>query len=170
MENTRNELMLDVSHIINLTHVMISPYSQSSSEPEKATIVGKDPSELISSPSTQFNILKSFELRMDEMIFNNTDITNIEKSRFDVEEYTILVLRTDFTINNMEVTTEYDDVTADPVFFYLVYSQSGQVIYKDLHVRVSGTISFTYDPLNIYIINVDIDYYRNTGGFDMDVY
>ena len=170
MENTRNDLSLSQSHIINLTHVTIMPYSLSSSEPDKAVIVGKDPYELVGSPSTQFNILKSFELKMDEMVYNNSDITEIEKSRFSVEEYTILVLRSDFTIENMEITTEYADITADPVFFFLVYIQSGQITYKDLHVRVSGTISYTYDPMNLYIKNVDVDYYRNTGGFDMEVY
>ena len=104
------------------------------------------------------------------MVFNNSDITEIEKSRFDVEEYTILVLRSNFTINNMEITTEYADITADPVFFFLVYIQSGHITYNNLDISISGTIMSAYDPLNLNILNVNVDYYRNTGGFDMDTY
>ena len=170
MENTRNVLQLDQSNIINITHVLISSYSLSSSEPGKAKIVGIDPYELAGSPSTQFNILKSFELRMDEMVFNNSDITETEKSRFDVEEYMILVLRSNFTIENMDITTEYADIIHNPVLFYLVYIQSGHITLNHLDISVSGTITYTYDPLNLYTFNLNVDFYRNSGGFDMLTY
>ena len=79
-------------------------------------------------------------------------------------------LRSNFTIENMEVTTEYADITADPIFFFLVYIHSGHITYNNLDISISGTIMSAYDPLNLNILNVNVDYYRNTGGFDMDTY
>ena len=40
---------------------------------------------------------------------------------------------------------------------------------KDIDFRVSGLIFTTYDPLNLYMENIDLDYSRNIGGFNVGV-
>ena len=151
-----------------MTHVAILPYSLTSSEPGKANIVGIDPYELVTSPSTQFNILKSYELRIDEMTINNSNIPDAEKERFNIRRSIIMIYRTNFIVENMIITTEYADIYDNPVFFLPIHIQSKHVTYKDIHFGVSGTIHYVYDPINLNILNVEIDFYRNSGGFGMD--
>ena len=103
MEYTRNELPLNIGHVVNMTNVDILPYTLRSSDPDKATIVGMDEREIVSSPSTSFNILKSYELRIDEMIMNNSDISDNEKSNLGIDPYSIVIIRSNFRIQNMDV-------------------------------------------------------------------
>ena len=64
MEGTVTYFGLKQGNIVNMTNVSMSPYSMTSSEPEKATIVIKDEIEIVKSPSTIFNIMKAFEQRI----------------------------------------------------------------------------------------------------------
>ena len=52
-------------------------------------------------------------------------------------------------------------------FVYPVYIQQKKVTDRDLHISTSGLIQRTYDPLNLHIENIDVDFYRNSDGFDM---
>ena len=166
MEYTKNELPLNIGHIVNMTNVDILPYTLRSSDADKATIVGMNRREITSSPSTSFNILKSFELRIDEMIMSNSDITDGEKSNLGVNANSIAIIRSNFRIQNMELLSEYEEVTDNPTFFLPLYIQDKVIQYKDLHIRISGTISNIYDPCNFIIENIDVDYYKNTAGFE----
>ena len=168
MEYTRNELKIGSGYAINISHVEIRPYTQRSSEPNKANLVGMDKGETVATPSTSFNIIKSYELRFDKMVTNNNDISDREKQKISLEICLILALRSSFSLINLELTSEYADVYANYLFTYPVYVQHDKMTYMDLHVRISGSMLSTTDPLNIHIENIDMDYYRNSGGFYMD--
>ena len=166
MEGTVTYFGLKQGNIVNMTNVSMAPYSMTSSEPEKATIVIKDEIEIVKSPSTIFNIMKAFEQRIDEKITNNADITEEEKQRLDLNDYNILILRSNFMIQNMNITSDRFDIFNDVVLFYNVYIQNKTITIKDMHFNVSGTISLAYDPLNMNLMNIDVDYHRNSGGFE----
>ena len=169
MEYTRNEIRLSSGFVINMTHVEIRPYTERLVAPDKAILVGIDEGEVLATPSTSFSILKSYELRFDEIVTNNPDITDRDKNTIKLETCLILSLRSSVTLNNLELTSEYADVNADYLFTYPVFLQYNKMSYLNLHIRTSGMVLRTSDPLNIYIENIDVDYYRNSGGFDLNI-
>ena len=169
MEYTMNELPLNIGHVVNMTNVDILPYTLKSSDPDKATIVGMDKREITSSPSTSLSILKSYELRIDEMITNRSEISDNEKSTMGIDPYNIVIIRSNFRIQNMELISEYAKVTDNPTFFLPLYIQEKVITYKDLHIRLSGTISTIYDPCNFVLENIDVDYYKNIAGFETNL-
>ena len=169
MEYTRNELKLDNSYIINVTNVEILPYTHRSSAPDKPIIVGLDQGDISFDVSTSFNILKSFELRYDEMITNNNDVTDYEKELVKNNQNVILVMRSNFLIQNMELHTEYGDINFPYNFFFIAYLQNKWVTYKDLYTFTSGVISYTYDPANFIIKNIHADMHKSKGGFGMAI-
>ena len=167
MEYTRNELPIGTANVVNITNIDIRPYTNRSVDADKATIVGVDEANIVADPSTSFSIIKSYELRIDEMITNNDNITDEEVLKVSIEKSVFLLLRSSATIQNLELSTQYNNIYSDFMFVYPVYLQDRKVTMKDLHISVSGTILRVYDPLYIWIENIDVDYYRNLGGFDM---
>ena len=93
MEDTTSILGFKQGNIINITNVHITSYSLTLSEPGKATIVAIDEHDIVPSPSTLFNVMKTFELRMDEQVTNNMAITEQERLNVGFNDYNILVLR-----------------------------------------------------------------------------
>ena len=170
MDGTTNILGLRQGNIVNITNVSLITYSPTSSEPGKVTILVKDEVEIVTSPSTMFNIMKTFELRIKEQIFKNTAITEQEKFKVEFNDYNIMVLRSNFMIENMNIVSERADIYNEVFLFFHVYIQDKTITIKNMHFNVSGTISMTYDPLNMNLINVDVDYSRNLGGFDMKTF
>ena len=168
MEYTRNELTVGTGNIINITNVEIRPYTlRASVDPDKASIVGIDSASIVSDPSTSFNILKSYELRFNEIVTNSSSLTPIEKTRVQLEKFLILVIRSSLMISNIEMTSDHASVFDDVLFVFPVYLQAKTLTLKDLHIRISGTILRAYDPFNLVVENIDVDYYRNSGGIDM---
>ena len=167
MEYTRNELPIGTANVVNITNIDIRPYTNRSVDADKATIVGVDEAVIVADPSTSFSIIKSYELRIDEMITNNDNITDEEVLKVSIEKSVFLLLKSSATIQNLELSTQYNNIYSDFMFVYPVYLQDRKVTMKDLHISVSGTILRVYDPLYIWIENIDVDYYRNLGGFDM---
>ena len=170
MEYTRNELPVGTGNIINITNVEIRPYTlRASVDPDKANIVGIDSASIVSNPATLFSILKSYEFRFEDMVTNYSDLTDSEKARAQLEKYLILALRSNLLIYNMEITSEYSSVFDDVLITYPVYLQTKTLTLRNLHMRISGTILRAFDPFNLVIENIDVDYYRNSGGVDMDL-
>ena len=89
MEGTSNILGFKQANVVNITNVSIVSYSLSSSRPERAIILIKDKESIMDSPSTLFNVMKTFELRMDQHVFNNTAITEQERLRVEFNDYNI---------------------------------------------------------------------------------
>ena len=168
MENTRNELPVSKASIVNITNVEIKSYTaQESAESGKATIVGMDDAGIIASPSTSFSILKSYELKFDEMVTNSTYITDEERLRIATQTSIFLFFKSSFTLENLELISEHVDINLNIIFIFPVYLQHRTAFYKDLDFAVSGTIQLVYDPLNLELENINIDQYKSIGGFDM---
>ena len=169
MEQTTNILGFKQANIVNITNVNIVPYSPTSSDPAKATILVKDEIDIVASPSTLFNVMKTFEMRMDEQVNNNTDMAEQERFRVQFNDYNILVLRSNFMIDNMNIISDREDLYNDVILMFFVYIQDKTITLQNIYFSVSGTLSMTYDPISMNLINLDIDYHRNLGGFEMEV-
>ena len=169
MEQTTNILGFKQANIVNITNVSIVPYSLTSSDPAKAIILVKDEIDIVASPSTLFNVMKTFEMRMDEQVNNNTDMAEQERFRVQFNDYNILVLRSNFMIDNMNIISDREDLYNDVILMFFVYIQDKTITLQNIYFSVSGTLSMTYDPISMNLINLDIDYHRNLGGFEMEV-
>ena len=167
MEYTRNELRVESGYAINITYVEIKPYTLRSAEPDKANLIGMDEGETLATPSTLFSILKSYELKFDDAVTNNNDITDLEKQKLSLESYLILIIRSSLSLINLELTSEYADINSNHLYTYPVYLQHSQMTFMDLHIGISGTILKSTDPLNLHLENIDVDYYRNSAGFEL---
>ena len=167
MENTRNELRIGTGHIVNISHVEINSYTLDSRDPEKATVVGMEEADIVANPTTSFSILKSYEHRFDEIITNNSDISDQDKLKISLEVYLILAYKSSISLHNLELISEYSFVTLDITFVYPVQLQHHKMTFKDLHMNISGGISRIYDPLNLHLENMYVDYYKTQAGFDM---
>ena len=167
MEYTRNELPVGTGNIVNITNVDIRPYTLRSDDPDKATIVGIDETEIVADPSTSFSIIKSYELRVNDMITNYDSITDEEVLKVSIEDSLILLFKSSIALQNLELTTEYNNLYSNFMFVYPVLLQQKKATFKDLHISISGTIMRVYDPMYLWIENISVDYYRNLGGFHM---
>ena len=76
------------------------------------------------------------------------------------------MLRSNFIIQNIDIISDRADLYNDVTLLFLVFIQDKTITLQDMHLSVSGTISITYDPLNMNLINLDVDYHRNLGGFE----
>ena len=169
MEGTTNYLMIGNNYIVNITQVTIQPYSDNMlTEPGKASIVGLDNGVLEFTAGTSYNLLQSLELKVTEMIYDNNQITESEKTTLIVEKILVTVQRSNFTMHNMNLYSNYSDVYDDNYFIWGLYIQNRLISIHDLHVNISGIIFKTFDPLNMNIQNIDIDYYKTLGGIRMD--
>ena len=169
MEYTRNELKLDNSYIINVTNVEMLPYTHRSSAPDKSIIVGLDQGDISFDVRTSFNILKTLDMRYNEIVTQNTGLKDYEKELVKNNQNVILIMRSNFMIQNMELQSEYEDINFGYNFFFLVYVQDRWITFRNLHTNTSGVISLTLDPANVIIENISADYYRNKGGFVAEI-
>ena len=110
MEQTSNILGFSQAHIVNISNVNIVPYSLTSLEPKKATIFVKDEVDIIARPNTLLNVMKTFDMRMDEQVLNNSAITEQERLKVEFNDYNILILRSNFMIENINIISERADL------------------------------------------------------------
>jgi hypothetical protein len=166
-EETRNEITLNKSYIVNITQVEIRPYSSNSSAtPNKATIVGLDEKNLEFNIGTKFNLLLNLDLRIEEKVANNSGITTYETQQIYSSPFLFLILRSNFEIDQMELTSEYSSISSDIVYFMPIYIQEKWTKFTNLHISVSGRILLTFDPSNAYLEHISVDFTKNIAGFN----
>ena len=177
MENSTNYIDLGFNYVINITMVNIHSYSSTSSSPAKATILAGE----INSPSqsnitayfnsgTTFNILQSTELRKTKQIFSNTIIGSTEMNYLQKTNQVVMVQRSNFTISNMTIISEFNNINSNYIFFFSVYLQNRNFTMTNINFNTSGAIFVTYDPLNLSLNNIDVNYDRNNMGIELFTY
>ena len=171
-ENTESYVDLGFNYIINMMTVNILPYSTTSSNPSKATIIGGEQN----SPNlsnitayfnswTSFNLLKNTQLRKSQMILSNFSASEI--SYLSKTSQIFSVHRTNFTVNNIIMKSVFNNINTGYTFLYAIYLQNRNFNLTNIDFRVSGVIFETNDPLNFTMINIDVDFSRNVGGFNI---
>ena len=116
-ENTESYVDLGFNYIINMTTVNMKSYSSTSSSSSKATIIAGEQN----SPSlvniteyfnnwTSFNLLKNTQLRIKQQILSSFSKSEINYLSQTSQVFT--VHRTNFTIDNMVLRTEFDNINS----------------------------------------------------------
>ena len=171
-ENTQNYIDLSFNYIINITTVTISSYSTTSSTPSKATIVAgeiNDPTQTnitaYYSNTTMLNILLSTKLNKNKQIFSNSLLRSTEFKYLSQQSQVIIVHRSNFTIDNIVLNSTFNDINSKYMFFFAVFLQNRNFKMTNIDTRTSGGILLSYDPMNLFLENIDVDYSRNNWGF-----
>ena len=176
-ENTQSHIDLSFNYIINISTVTISPYSTTSSTPSKATIVAgevNDPTQAnitaYYSNTTVFNILLNTKLNKEKQIFSNSLLSSTELSYLSQQAQVIIVHRSNFTIDNIVLNSTFNDINSKYMFFFAVFLQNRNFKMTNIDTRTSGGILLSYDPMNLFLENIDVDYSRNNWGFYIYLY
>lgn len=165
MEGTTNYLIPGYASFTNITNVEMVPYSSDdSADPEQAIIIGTDRVAIDFTKGTSKNILTSFELKLDEMIYSNTQLNESEAKTAQIMQNLILVHRSNFYIDNMELGNDYKDLQTNIVWFLAVYLQDLTITIKNIQWNLHGRILNSVDPLNLYMENIVVDYVKGYGG------
>ena len=176
-ENTKNYVDLSFNYIINITTVIISSYSSTSSTPSKATLVAgevNDPTQAnitsYYSNTTIFNILLSTKLNKSKLTLHSTLLNSTELNNLSKQTQVIMVHRSNFTIENIVLNSTFNDINSKYFFFFTIYLQNRNFRMTNIDSRISGGIILWYDPMNLFLTNVDIDYSRNNWGIYFGVF
>ena len=167
-ENTQNYVDLSFNYIINITTVTISSYSTTSSTPSKATIVAGEANNPTQanitayySNTTVFNILLSTKLNTSKQIFSNSLLSLTELSYLSQKAQVMIVHRSNFTIENIVLNSTFYNINSKYTFFFVVFLQNRNFRMANIDTRTSGGIVLSYDPMNLFLENIDIDYSNN---------
>ena len=60
------------------------------------------------------------------------------------------------------------NINLDAPFIIAVYEQAHTVTIKNMNFHTSGRIFRSYQPVNLYVENVYVDFYGMMGGFSID--
>ena len=176
-ENTQLMITKDISYFINITSVSISSYSNSLSTPNSATIILTEtlPSQTI---KTQFCILSSTNLKLGSKISQGT-FTTVEKQSILINKSIFNILRANFSINNVIIST---NLLSNNIFINFVSTKVRQLNIDHLYFNTSESILNNYEsitpilsilnvlyPTNAVIQNVQIDASRLKSGFVFDI-
>lgn len=63
------------------------------------------------------------------------------------------------------IKTEFTSPTQAFILMKAVYQQSRKFSMTNLNLQVAGYLFETFDPLNLNVSNMTIDYYQTTRGF-----
>ena len=175
-ENTQSYIDLSFNYIINITTVTISSYSTTSNTTSKATIVAgeiNDPTlaniTAYYSNTTVFNILLSTKLNKNKQIFSNSLLRSIEFKYLSQQTQVIIVHRSNFTIDNIVLNSTFNDINSEYMFFFAVFLQNRNFRMTNIDTRTSGGIALSYDPVNIFLYNIDVDYLKITADFTFTI-
>ena len=165
MEGTTNNIIPGYASFTNITNVEIVPYSSDdSADPEQAIIIGTDRVAIDFTKGTSKNILTSFELKLDEMIYSNTQLNVSEPAIIKVEQHVILVHRCNLYMDNMELSNDYLDIRTNNVWFLPVFLHDKKITIKNIQWNLHGRMLESFDPLNLYMENIVVDYIKGHGG------
>jgi hypothetical protein len=109
------------SFIINMTSVRITSYSDFSPTAERATLIPTDAS-LTPSPKTAFHLVNTTDLGLEQKL--TTEMSETEKLWLTMGSNTIVVDRTEFKIDNVNIQQDgTGDNQKDILFLFPVQLQ-----------------------------------------------
>ena len=170
---------------------MLSYSDDETTTPGKPTIIAIEKEEMTDTRGTSFNILQNYEIRASEAILDSPDIEDYEKFTYEQGGYVFFILRSNFYMDSFELKTEYESLVLNRHFFkkkclfkemsveyeslvlnrhffFPIIIQDRLIKLTNLDFRIGGTCLLTYDPINIHLENIDLEYSKNLAGFIVD--
>ena len=132
-ENTFNEFLLNKNFIINITSVNFKTYSSSSTNvPTKAVLIMKEGDVTMMSSQTQFSIIKNTDLRIIDVIQNNSGLTSNEKNQLLATDTCIFICRSTVTFDNFVFKSNFTNIQSEIYFIKPIYLQSKTLMMTNI--------------------------------------
>lgn len=163
-ENSVMYVPMKYFYVLNMTQFNMKTYTSSAGDPRSSTLIFTDQTVQVFSPKTKYNFVFG-------MVFNTTKV--IDAGSFSTREKTqlrsnntgIVIGRTSFKVENVHFQASFSSSSQAFTLFKPVYQQNRNFEMSNLNLNISGSLFETFSPLNMQVINVDIDYFRTVRGF-----
>jgi hypothetical protein len=155
-ENSENVVEDDMNFLIGINNVTITSYSESTIDPERATLFLTSYSQHTKSQKAILNIMES-EIHEFDDIISQGNFSDSENLSFKVGDVSIMAIQTSLTLNNLNVERSISDINLVSTFVHTFGLHSKWLRMTNMAINVTGIIHFTSDPENIYCQNLLID-------------
>jgi hypothetical protein len=163
-EGSFNYVLDDMNFIINTTSVKVSTYGGNETSLQKATLILTNTSQIMYEAKSLFTLHSNSTLRLEEQIeagqFTEKEVKNISRG-----SVSIVVLRSNFSIENMSIIRDYKDFRKDTLFLLINYLQDKLVKMQNLDFNITGSFITSSDPFNGHFSNIFIDAFKLYQGF-----
>ena len=153
----------DYMYLINVNKVNLLTYTGSSTSNLRPSIISKPSGVTLLSPKTMFNIISSIQLNLASNIIN-PNLTAKEQSDLQTTYVGFMVDRWDFTIDGLDFMTNHGQSSKTFTWIKAIYEQSKTITLNNMNIVVGGYLLDSFDPLNLNLSNLNIDYYKNARG------
>ena len=157
-------VMPDSMYIINISKVNILTYTSASSSTVRPKIYSVLSGVTLISPKTLFNIISNTTLNLNPQI-SNPILTSKEQTDLKTVFVGFMIDRWDFTIDGIDFETYQTQTTKTFTWIKAIYEQSKSVTLRNMNLVIGGNMFDSFDPLNLYLQNLNIDYYKSSRGF-----
>ena len=164
LENSVMQIMKDQIYLINIDSVNLITYSDLGSSPLKWTIIFTDANVSVFSRRTNFNIISSYNLNISSVI-NNSTLSAKEISKLQSKSNRMMIDRCNFLMDNFIVQSQFLSTNKSFTFMNIIYEQNLFISLENLSFSIEGNLFNTNDPLNLFLKDIDIDYYQTSRGF-----
>ena len=154
----------DSMYIINVSKVNILTYTSTSSSTVRPKIYSVLSGVTLISPKTLFNIISNTTLNLNPQI-TNPILTSKEQTDLKTAFVGFMIDRWDFTIDGVDFIANQTQTNKTFTWIKAVYEQSKSVTLRNMNLVIGGNMFDSFDPLNLYLQNLNIDYYKSSRGF-----
>ena len=151
-------------YLINVSKVNLLTYTSSSSSPARPQIYSVLSGLTLLSPKTMFNIISDTQINVTSVILNPA-LTTKEQSDLQTTFVGFMVNRCDFTIDGIDFTSSHKGTSNTFIWIKAVYEQSKSITLSNMNIVIGGNLLDSFDPLSLYLSNLNFDYYKNARGF-----
>lgn len=155
---------------MNITSVTIESYSDTAiNNPGKAILFVRQYSIDMFNLKTVFNLVSNNTLTLQSKI-NVSGISTREVTLLSSTDTTLFAFRSNLIMNNLRIQGNLEEDSQIGSFFLRpIYLQEKTLTLKNLDIQLTGVFLRSFDPMNMYIENVYVDFHAMMGGFHMNI-
>ena len=164
-ENQNHYFEDGTNFFLNITSVRLTTYSDDDTSMHRAKVI---PTRIAQSPDnykTAFTLLKNTTLMRDEVIAAG-GFTDAENFALNDGTITLLTLRSNTYIDNIDVERDSGDLGVSTIFLYVAYLQEKELQLTNVDINVTGIIANGIDPFKGLFENMTIDGYGVERGME----
>ena len=164
-ENQNHYIEDGTSFILNITNVTLTTYSDEDTTVFRAKWI---PTTIAQSPEnhkTAFSLLSNTTLMLNE-VSTAGGYTDAENFAINDGTISLLTLRSNTYIDNINVERDSGDLGLSTIFLYVAYLQEKELQLTNVDINVTGIIANGIDPFKDLFENMTIDGYGVERGME----
>jgi hypothetical protein len=156
-------MILGHNYIVSMASVNIYTYSKVGNSSAMATLMLTDTNTEVFDQKTKFNMLSYSDL-------NLTIVSAISSSYVESDDKNILLYKSEFTIDNFYLRSEYSNEATGIKFIDAHLGDYKPVKFNNLDVLISGILFGTYEAAEVHVNNMTYDFYKSLGSIVIITY